>query len=183
MDCAFSNNRVDDFTIADGLGANFAVVYEALRAGLNPVTAFDLDDRRQNRSNPVFGDVDQFCRERAHLRFAASSSRSFHHGSIKTFMIPPHTAGLSDEISSRRSIRTIRGSRVRITSIASRFTSASPHPPPIVPSISPQAVTTIFAPTSRGVDPLVETMVASARVSPLLRNSLTWWYTESCFFS
>ena len=92
---------------------------------------------------------------------------------MKTFMIPPHTAGLSEEISSSRSTRTVRGLRERITSIASRFTSASPQPPPMVPRISPQAVTTILAPTSRGVEPLAETMVATATVSPLSRNSFT----------
>ena len=70
-------------------------------------------------------------------------------------------------------MRTVLGLRVRMTSIASRFTSASPQPPPMVPRISPQAVTTILAPTSRGVEPLVETMVATARVSPLSRNSFT----------
>ena len=92
---------------------------------------------------------------------------------MKTFMMPPHTAGLSDEMSSRRSTRTVRGLRVRTTSMASRRTSASPQPPPMVPRISPHAVTTILAPTSRGVEPLVETMVATATVSPLSRNSLT----------
>src|ERR1043166_8097415 len=173
MNRAFANNRVDDFSIADRFGANFAIAYQALSPGFDPVTAFDLDDRRQNGSNTLLGNVDQFCGERAHFRFAASSSRSFHQGSIKTFMMPPHTAGLSDEISSRRSTRTVRGLRVRITSMASRFTSASPQPPPMVPRISPQAVTTIFAPTSRGVEPLVEIIVARASVSPLSRNSFT----------
>ena len=128
----------------------------------------------QHRRFALLGDLDEFFRQRTHLPLAASWSRSFHHGSMKTFMMPPHTAGLSDEISSSRSIRTVRGLRVRITSMASRFTSASPQPPPMVPRISPQAVTTILAPTSRGVEPLADTMVATATVSPLSRNSFTW---------
>src|SRR6266498_436478 len=84
---------------------------------------------------------------------------------MNTFMMPPQTAGLSDEISSSRSTRTVRGLRARMTSMASLLTSASPQPPPIVPRISPQAVTTILAPTSRGVEPFVDTMVDGERLA------------------
>src|SRR5262245_5983477 len=175
MGCAFPHDRVYHLGVADRLGSDVAISNQAFGARIYPIIAFDLDHRSQHRCSALLGDLDQFFRERAHLPATASWSRSFHHGSMNTFIIPPHTAGLSDEISSSRSIRTILGFRVRMTSMASRFTSASPHPPPIVPRISPHAVTTILAPTSRGVEPFVETIVATAIVSPLWRNSFTWW--------
>src|SRR4029434_1784235 len=179
MDCAFSDNCLNDLGIADRLSSYLAVTNQAFGTGVHPLIAFDLDHRSQHRCRALLGDLDEFFRQRTHLLVTASWSRSFHHGSMNTFMIPPHTAGLSDEMSSKRSIRTSLGLRVRIASMASRFTSASPQPPPMVPRISPHAVTTILAPTSRGVEPFVDTLVTPASVSPLSRNSFTWWETDS----
>jgi len=115
--------------------------------------------------------------------FSASSSASvisrsaepppFRHGSIKTSMVPPQTAGLFDSMSSMSSTPDITGRCERIDWTASRQTSASPQPPPTVPRIAPEAVTTICAPTSRGVEPRVETMVVTATVSPSSKNCLT----------
>jgi len=45
-------------------------------------------------------------------------------------------------------------------------TSASMQPPPIEPIIAPSALTSILEPMARGVDPLVDTTVARAAVSP-----------------
>src|SRR4030095_5986613 len=158
----------------NGFTTHAAVAHQALGAGLDASNAIHFDDRGKHGRVALLTDFNQFFRKGTHLPPAASWSRSCHHGSIKTFIMPPQTAGLSEEISSNKSTRTVRGLRVRITSIASRFTSASPQPPPMVPRISPHAVTTILAPTSRGVDPFADTIVATARVSPLSRNSFTW---------
>src|SRR5262249_46086969 len=175
MGCAFPDDCFYHFGVADRLGSDLAITNQAFGPGIYSIIAFDLDHRSQHRGSALRGALVQFFEECAHLPATAPWSPSSHHGSMNTFMIPPHTAGLSDEMSSKRSIRTIRGLRVRMPSMASRFTSASPHPPPIVPRISPHAVTTIWAPTSRGVDLFVETIVAPAIVSLLSRNSFTWW--------
>src|SRR6266513_3920816 len=182
MGAAFLEDRLNYPGVTHGFRCYLAVTNQALGTGLYAVISLYLDHGGEHRGSFLLADPDQFFRQRTHFELATSSSRSFHHGSMKTFMMPPQTAGLSDEMSSKRSTLTIRGLRVRITSIASRFTSASPQPPPMVPRISPHAVTTILAPTSRGVEPLVETIVATAKVSPLSRNSFTWWLIESFFF-
>src|SRR6266852_2365906 len=92
-------------------------------------------------------------------------------GCTNTSKMPPHTPWLSMAISSVRSTCTIVGRRVSMTLSAARHTSASPHPPPTVPLISPPRCTSIFAPTSRGTEPLRLTMVATAVVSPA---SICW---------
>src|SRR5512144_1116703 len=137
MGGAFPDDCPDDVWVTDSFSANLTVTNQAFGSGNDSLIAFHLDHRSQHRSGTLLDDLDEFFRERTHLWGKASWSRSFHHGSMNTFMIPPHTAGLSDEMSSKRSIRTVRGLRVRMTSMASRFTSASPQPPPMVPRISP----------------------------------------------
>src|SRR5262245_15277781 len=134
---ALAHNGIDDLGVTDSLGAHPAVTDQAFGARLDLDAAFRFDDRGQYRRHALLGDLDKFLSQRAHFARTASWSRSFHHGSMNTFMMPPHTAGLSDEMSSSKSTRTVRGFLVRIASIASRFTSASPQPPPMVPKISP----------------------------------------------
>ena len=92
--------------------------------------------------------------------------RSLCHGWTNTSKIPPQTPWLSIAISSVRSTWTMVGRLVSITFRALRHTSASPQPPPTVPLIAPPRCTSIFAPTSRGTEPLRLTIVAIATVSP-----------------
>src|SRR5947208_14528988 len=132
--------------VTHGFLSYLAVTKQALGAGLYAVVSLYLDHGGEHRGSFLLADPDQFFRQRTHFELATSSSRSFHHGSMNTFMIPPQTAALSDEMSSKRSTLTTRGLRVRLTSIASRFTSASPQPTPMVPRIAPYTVTTILAP-------------------------------------
>src|SRR4030095_16257476 len=153
MDCAFSDNCLNDLGIADRLSSYLAVTNQAFGNGVHAPMAFDLDHRSQHRCRALLGDLDEFFRQRTHLLVTAYWSRSFPQGSMNASMIPPHPAGVSDEMSSKRSIRTVLGLRVRIASMASRFQSASPQPPPMVPRLSPHRVTIILAPTSRGVEP------------------------------
>src|SRR5262249_61893659 len=99
MGCAFPDDCVYHFGVADRLGSDLAITNQAFGPGIYSIIAFDLDHLSQHRGRALLGDLDQFFGERAHLPATASWSRSFHPGSRNTFIIPPHTAGLSDEIS------------------------------------------------------------------------------------
>ena len=93
--------------------------------------------------------------------------------STNTSMIPPHTPNVCIETSSVRSTRTVVGSPVWITSSAARSTSASPQPPPTVPTCRPSGWMIILAPTSRGTEPLMSMMVATATVSSASMKSFS----------
>ena len=53
-----------------------------------------------------------------------------------------------------------------VSALAASMTSPSPHPPPMVPTCSPPGSISIFEPALRGVDPLVERIVARAQLRP-----------------
>ena len=88
-------------------------------------------------------------------------------------MVPPHTPSACIEMSSVRSTRTVAGAPVWITSSAALITSASPQPPPTVPTCRPSGWMIIFAPTSRGTEPFTSMIVATATVSSASMNSLS----------
>ena len=53
---------------------------------------------------------------------------------------------------------------------ASEITSDSNFPPPIVPTLRPSSYTTIFAPGSRGAEPVTLAIVAKAHASPFFKG-------------
>ncbi len=89
-------------------------------------------------------------------------------------MIPPHTPSACIETSSVRSTRTVVAAPVWITSSAARITSASPQPPPTVPTCRPSGWMIILAPTSRGTEPFTSMIVATATVSSAAMNSASF---------
>src|SRR5690606_31171292 len=91
-------------------------------------------------------------------------------GSTSTFMRPPHTSSSSSR-SPAKSTSTSRAKPVSITSWATDRMTPSPHPPPTVPVTLKSGLTSILAPASRGVDPSVHTIVASAERSALFSSS------------
>src|SRR2546427_5605016 len=91
-------------------------------------------------------------------------------------MLPPQRSPLSSASVSVRSKLSRFGLSRRMTAAASRQTSASTQPPPMLPSWEPSSKTSILAASRRGVEPLRATMVASAPRRPLRRRSTISWY-------
>ena len=74
-------------------------------------------------------------------------------------MTPPQILS-SPSVGSVRSTTTVRDSPSSMVSMALCQTSASPHPPPIVPANVPSGRSSITAPVDRGVEPDVSDTVA-----------------------
>ena len=102
--------------------------------------------------------------------FANGRSESGAHLSMKTSMMPPQVPISCWSKSPVRSTSARRASpRSSSNTRALRKTSASPHPPPIVPNW-PSSRTIILAPTSRGVEPRTFTTVARTNGLPPSRT-------------
>ncbi len=86
------------------------------------------------------------------------------------FNCPPQISPLSYAASCPRLNVRCFGFSVSITSRAAFQTSASTHPPPIVPSIDPSSRTSIFALSKLGIDPFTCTIVATAHFCPNRRS-------------
>ena len=135
--------------------------------------AFRLRSRQWDGERILAGELNRWARVPARYPAVSGPQRS-----TKTSMIPPQTPRLSMEMSSVRSTRTVRGCPSLITSRAARITSASPHPPPTVPTWSPVGCISILAPTSRGTDPFTIVMVAMATVVPSSTSCWSFGYSD-----
>src|SRR5690606_3906687 len=105
--------------------------------------------------------------------------------STNTSITPPQTAWLHVSIASSSSTRTSRGSPSCTTSRAASITSASPQPPPIVPTRPCSGSISMRLPAWRGTEPFVRTTVASAtqRPSRAARSAASETFASGMCFS
>src|SRR3954469_5702073 len=101
-------------------------------------------------------------------------------GSMKTSSVPPHTNPVSYFGLLFRLKVSVRGFSCCITSRAACHTSASTHPPPMVPTMEPSSRTSIFAVLKEGIDPRTLMIVASAARRPLRRRLTISSYRSMC---
>ena len=95
-----------------------------------------------------------------------ASARPGNNGSVKISTLPPQLRPFSPACFSVKINFCKVGTPASITCRASAHTSASKHPPPTVPTISPSARTSILAFLLIGNDPLLDTIVDNAAFSP-----------------
>ena len=90
---------------------------------------------------------------------------------MKTVTSPPQIAPKEFSLASCKGYVFKTECPLEMAWTASEITSDSNFPPPIVPTLRPSSYTTIFAPGSRGAEPVTFAIVAKAHASPFFKAS------------